>query len=97
MKIKKSAQAGSLESCDILISVDPVKDGAGIKIKLESPAKKQFGDLILSEISEVLKKFEVNDVKITAIDKGSLGYCIKARTETALMRAAGVKEQWRKR
>ena len=89
VKIVKSAQAGSLESCDILISVDPAKDGSGIKINLESPAKTQFGDLILSEIKEVADKLEIKDVKITAIDKGSLGYCIKARTETALRRGAG--------
>ncbi len=89
MKIIKSAQAGSLESCDIMITVDPTTKGLGIKIILESPAKTQFGALILSEIKEVANKLEINDVKITAIDKGALGYCIKARTETALRRGAG--------
>jgi len=89
VKIIKSAQAGSLESCDILISVDPVKDGVGIIIDLESPAKKQFGDLILAEIKDVLQELEISDVKLKAIDKGSLGYCIKARAETALRRGAG--------
>jgi len=89
LKISKNAQAGSLESCDILITVEPAKPGTGIEIKLTSPSIKQFGEMIREEIKEVVQRLEVTDVKITAIDKGSLGYCIKARTETALRRASG--------
>lgn len=93
MKIDRMAQAGSLESCDILITVEPNKLGAGIEIHLESPAKKQFGEKIQREITEVVKQLKVKDVKITAIDKGSLEYSIKARTETALRRASGEQKQ----
>lgn len=89
MKIMKATQAGSLESCDILITIEPVKEGTGIIIDLESPAKKQFGDLIISEIKDVVEKMGIKDIKISATDKGSLRYCIKARTETALKRALG--------
>ncbi|HUU77458.1 MAG TPA: citrate lyase acyl carrier protein [candidate division Zixibacteria bacterium] len=85
----KATQAGSLESCDILITIEPVKEGTGIIIDLESPAKKQFGDLIISEIKDVVEKMGIKDIKISATDKGSLRYCIKARTETALKRALG--------
>ena len=89
MKVSKTAQAGSLESCDILVTVEPAKPGTGVKIKLTSPSMKQFGEIIQKEILEVVKQLDITDVKITAIDKGSLGYCIKARTETALRRASG--------
>ena len=89
MIIKKSAQAGSLESNDILIRIDPVKTGSGIDIEIDSPAKKQFGDMIHSEITEVVNKYGIKDIKISAIDKGSLRYCVKARTETAIKRALG--------
>lgn len=89
MIIKKSAQAGSLESSDILIRIDPVKSGSGVIIDIDSPAKKQFGEMIHSEITEVINRFDIKDIKITAIDKGSLSYCIKARTETAIKRAMG--------
>ncbi|MGC9781041.1 MAG: citrate lyase acyl carrier protein [Candidatus Heimdallarchaeota archaeon] len=89
MIIERIAQAGSLESCDILITVEPSKPGTGIHIHLESPSVKQFGDRIKSEITEVVKRLEIQDVKIIAIDKGSLEYCIKARTEAALRRASG--------
>lgn len=88
MKITKSGQAGSLESCDILISVEPTEPGSGVEINLDSPAYKQFGEQILGEIKEIVEKLNIQDVKIDAIDKGSLSYTIKARTETALLRAA---------
>ena len=89
MKIKKAAQAGSLESCDILITVEQGKSGTGFALALESPSLSQFGEQIESEIKEVVDLLGIVDVKITAIDKGSLAYCIKARTETALRRASG--------
>lgn len=87
MKIVKAAQAGSLESCDILISVEPVKKGAGIEIDLDSPALKSFGEQIENEILKVVKELAITDVKISAVDKGALNYCIRARTEAALQRS----------
>jgi citrate lyase subunit gamma (acyl carrier protein) len=92
VKIKKAAQAGSLESNDILISIEAGKPETGINIKLESPAKKQFGDKIKAEITEIVNKFQLTDIMINAVDKGALGYCIKARTETAIKRACGVED-----
>ncbi|MBN1331089.1 MAG: citrate lyase acyl carrier protein [Candidatus Heimdallarchaeota archaeon] len=89
MKITKAAQAGSLESCDILITVEPLKGKTGIDLKLESPAEVSFGDKIREEIMEVVEKYDITDIQITAVDKGALGYCIKARIETALKRAIG--------
>ncbi|MHA1124691.1 MAG: citrate lyase acyl carrier protein [Candidatus Heimdallarchaeota archaeon] len=89
MKLIKTAQAGSLESCDILITIKPGKPGSGFTLKLDSPSLIQFGEQIESEIQEVVDLHGIKDVKITAIDKGSLTYCIKARTETALRRASG--------
>ncbi|NHK31113.1 MAG: citrate lyase acyl carrier protein [Asgard group archaeon] len=89
MRLKKAAQAGSLESNDILITIEPGKPETGIKLKLESPAKKQFGDRIKAEILEIVNKFQLTDLVINAVDKGALGYCIKARTETAIKRACG--------
>ncbi|NHJ46395.1 MAG: citrate lyase acyl carrier protein [Asgard group archaeon] len=89
MKVKKTAQAGSLESCDILITIEPAKSKSGIKLILESPAKKQFGEKIEAEIMEMVNKHQLSDAVINAIDRGALGYCIKARTETAIIRACG--------
>lgn len=85
MKLKKEAMAGTLESNDILITVD---NGEGITIELESSVKKQFGKQIEKVIRETLEKLNVENVKLTAVDKGALDYTIKARVEAACFRAA---------
>lgn len=85
MKLKKEAMAGTLESNDILITVD---NGEGITIELESSVKKQFGKQIEKVIRETLEELNVEDVKLTAVDKGALDYTIKARVEAACFRAA---------
>ncbi|MHA1631150.1 MAG: citrate lyase acyl carrier protein [Candidatus Heimdallarchaeota archaeon] len=93
VKFVRTAQAGSLESCDILVTITKGKEQSGVKINLESSAKKQFGDRIIAEIMEVVKKFGVTDIVISAVDKGALTYCIQARTEAAIKRAFGVDEK----
>lgn len=85
MKLKKEAMAGTLESNDILITVD---NGEGITIELESSVKKQFGKQIEKVIRDTLEELNVENVKLTAVDKGALDYTIKARVEAACFRAA---------
>lgn len=85
MKLKKEAMAGTLESNDILITVE---NGEGITIELESSVKKQFGKQIEKVIRETLEELKVENVKLTAVDKGALDYTIKARVEAACFRAA---------
>lgn len=92
MKIKKRAQAGSFESSDILIVVEPVKAKSGRIIEMDSAVKIQYGDNIMSEITKVLDRFEVKDVKIIARDKGALHPTICARVETALVRSMEMQE-----
>ena len=77
--------AGTLESNDILITVD---NGEGITIELESSVKKQFGKQIEKVIRDTLEELNVENVKLTAVDKGALDYTIKARVEAACFRAA---------
>lgn len=87
MKILRTAQAGSLESQDIMITVKKGKAGTGLIIHLESPSAVQYGRKIHEEIESVIKDFALEDIVIQAIDKGALEFTIKARTETAIKRA----------
>lgn len=87
MKILRTAQAGSLESQDIIVIVKKGKAGTGIKINLESPSLVQYGRKIREEIESIIKNFDIEDINVQAIDKGALGFTIKARTETAIKRA----------
>lgn len=85
LKIKNKAQAGSLESSDIFITVEPYD--FGIDIKIESVVKNKFGKRIKKVIEETLKELSVENIKVEINDKGALDCTIKARLETAILRA----------
>ena len=90
MDIKKSAVAGTVESNDILITID--KNNSGIEIDLESSVKKQFGKQIEKVIKDVLKEMNIENVSIKAVDKGALDYVISSRVKTAVYRACEVQD-----
>lgn len=85
MEIKKSAIAGTVESNDILITIDKID--SGIVIDLDSSVKKQFGKQIEKVIREVLEEMGIDNVSVKAVDKGALDYVIKSRVKTAVYRA----------
>lgn len=86
MKIVRTAQAGTLESSDIAITVFPGTDG--IRVSLTSSVQNQFGDSICALLREVAAQQGVTDAEIEAVDHGALECTIRARLETALRRAA---------
>jgi citrate lyase subunit gamma (acyl carrier protein) len=83
--VLNAAQAGTLESNDILIIVAPGDNG--IALDLESLVIKQYGAAIAKTIIDTVKSFGVTDLNVKAIDKGALDYAIRARVATALTRA----------
>lgn len=87
MKILKKAQAGSFESSDILILVEPNKKGEGRKIEIESGVFVQYGDKIKALINKVLDDYDITEVHLKAHDKGAIDAVICARMETVLLRA----------
>lgn len=91
MKITKKAQAGSFESSDILILVEPNKKGDGRKIEIESGVFLQYGDKIEALINQVLDTYEISDIHLKAHDKGAIDAVILARMETVLTR--GLEQQ----
>jgi len=93
MEIKKSSIAGTLESSDIQIAIEPKKEN-GIEIELKSSVEKQFGRQIRKVITETLQSLGIKNVKVSAVDKGALDCTIKARVECAAYRAADAKEKY---
>lgn len=91
-RIKRPAQAGTIESGDILVQINPAEPGAGIEIELESPVKKQFGAHIRQLIASIVRQAGIEDARIHATDRGALDYAIEARVETALARALAQEE-----
>jgi citrate lyase subunit gamma (acyl carrier protein) len=88
MKIIKTAQAGAVESSDVLVTVEPNPEG-GIKVELETKRviEKQFGHQIEKVIRETVQEFGAEDVIVKAQDKGALDYTYRARVQAALERA----------
>jgi len=84
----KSAQAGTLESGDILVQITP-RDERGIEINLDSTVAYQFGDKIKSVIADTLDSLGVEDAIVDATDKGALDCTIRARVTAAVVRATG--------
>mgnify|MGYP004534904853 FL=1 len=91
MEIKQTALAGTLESSDIQIMLSKGTDG--ITIDLESDVEKQFGDQIRKVITDTLTEFDIDNVKVKAVDKGALDCVIKARTIAVAQRALQTQDQ----
>jgi len=87
MQITKNSVAGTMESSDIMITMEPGSNG--IEIELQSVVEKQYGQRIRAVIEETLSELGVSAVKVTAVDKGSLDCTIRARVKTAVCRAGG--------
>lgn len=88
MKIMKTGLAGSLESSDVLITIDS-NLGNGRDIALDSIVKRQYGKQIIKVVNETLDLLEIEDAKVKLEDKGALDCTIRARLEAAAYRAAG--------
>lgn len=87
MEIIKVGVAGTVESSDINIVIEP-SEKKGIEIYLQSAVMKQFGRQIKNVIEETLKSEGIENAIVRAVDKGAIDFVIKARTLTALHRAA---------
>jgi citrate lyase subunit gamma (acyl carrier protein) len=84
-KITQIGQAGTIESNDIMITIAPGENG--IVIDLISPVHNQYGKQIVTVIEDTLTELGIVDAVVMANDKGALDCTIKARVQTAVMRA----------
>ena len=86
MEIKKAATAGTLESSDCMVTVEP---GEGkVDFSLESSVINQYGNQLRKVALETLKNLDIDNVRITIVDKGALDCTVRARVAAALTRAA---------
>ncbi len=87
MLLKTTGIAGTLESSDIMVTVQATEKD-GIVVELTSSVKRQFGRQIVEVIEKTAKELGVENALIKAVDKGALEYVIIARTKAAIYRAA---------
>ena len=90
MEIKQAAMAGTLESCDCQVRVEPAD--TGIELELKSDVIRQYGKQIRAVIQDTLSRLQVENARVTVVDKGALDCTIRARVECALFRSAGQTE-----
>ena len=88
MEILTTAVAGTVESSDIMVTIEP-NPNHNLDITLESSVEKQFGNQIRKVIKETVEALKVDQAIITAVDKGALDCTVQARTIAAVYRAAG--------
>lgn len=86
-EIIRPASAGTLESSDVYVEIEPCAQG--IEISLESVVKAQFGEAIESAVRETLAACGVERAKLTISDRGALDCVLRARVETAVARGRG--------
>ena len=84
MEILKSAAAGTLESSDCMVTVEP---GEGISLDLTRSVMNQYGRQIKAAVLETLDRLDVKNANVTVVDKGALECTLKARVECAVFRS----------
>lgn len=87
MEIQKAAVAGTLESSDAQVMVEPFENG--MELSIESSVMNQYGRQIKTAVLETLERLGVENGKISIVDKGALECTLKARVECAVFRSCG--------
>ena len=87
VRIDKSAVAGTLESSDAMVTVEPAQ--SGIELDISSSVMNQYGRQIRATVLETLGRLDVTEGKVTVVDKGALECTLKARVECAVLRSCG--------
>jgi citrate lyase subunit gamma (acyl carrier protein) len=84
MKIIRDALAGTQESSDLRVKITPAD---GLEIVIHSEVIKQFGEQIRQVVAETLRAMDIQQGLIIVEDKGALDCVIRARLQSAVLRA----------
>ncbi|AEW77160.1 citrate lyase subunit gamma [Aggregatibacter actinomycetemcomitans ANH9381] len=91
MKITKAAVAGTLESSDAQVRIQPFDS---LDIEINSSIAKQFGEQIDATVRAVLNKLNVTAAQVIIEDKGALDCVLQARVKAAVLRATDENINW---
>ncbi len=87
MELKAVGTAGTLESSDVMITIEPAQDGGIVLTDFQSSVINQYGRQIKAEVLASLERLGVKNAKVVVNDHGALDCTIKARVECAYYRA----------
>jgi citrate lyase subunit gamma (acyl carrier protein) len=89
MEIIKVGMAGTLESCDASVTVEPPGRGAsGLVLSIECPDKR-FSSHVTQAVRSALSEAGVVSARVSIRDRSALDCTIRARVLAACRRAAG--------
>jgi len=84
MELKTTGIAGTLESSDVMVTLEPAS--SGISLNLESTVINQYGRQIKETVLATLARLGVKNAAVTVNDHGALDCTITARVECAYYR-----------
>jgi citrate lyase subunit gamma (acyl carrier protein) len=88
VKIEVAAMAGTLESSDVQITIEPAEQG--LSLSISSSVLGQYGRQIKRVVLDTLEGLGVRHGRVTVVDKGALDCTIRARVTCAVYRSAGI-------
>ena len=91
MKITKAAIAGTLESSDAQVRIQPFNS---LDIEINSSVAKQFGEQMDATVRAVLAKLNITAAQVIVEDKGALDCVLQARVKAAALRASDETVNW---
>lgn len=87
MLILKGAVSGTLESCDAMVRIEPGENG--LEIEIESVVLNRYGKHILNVVKETLEHMDISNAHVNVQDRGALDCTLRARVQSAVIRAGG--------
>lgn len=95
MNIVREALAGTQESSDLMVKIAP--SDQALEIEIYSEVMKQFGEQIRQVVESTLDAMGITQGLIIIEDKGALDCVIRARLQSAILRATDVQQiAWEK-
>lgn len=82
----KTAQAGTLESMDCLVTVTEAPAGSGVKLEMSGASVARFKSAMEKKVKETLVAMGVSDIEVAVQDNGALDIVLGARVEAAVKR-----------
>ena len=82
----KTAQAGTVESMDCLVTVSEAEPGTGLALTLAGSSVARFSKAMEKAVRETLESLGIRDLTVSVQDNGALDLVLKARVEAAVAR-----------
>ena len=82
----KTAQAGTVESMDCLVTVSEAEPGTGLALTLAGSSVARFSKAMEKAVRETLESLGIRDLAVSVQDNGALDLVLKARVEAAVAR-----------